>query len=127
MAEKYTQWADKSCGVNPFVPGEIALPKSTLVRMGRYVIGSLLALPRLAIAIALVSLYLVAQVVLNEFFLSLVSLVLSWLCNTGKIDAQYFIPLAVLTLISFLSVSYITAVISCYRTFVDIFFSSFIL
>lgn len=105
MAEKYTQWADKSCGVNPFVPGEIALPKQPLLLFGRYIMASLVALPRLTIALGLVSLYLVIQMVLNEFFLLVVSLGLSWLYNIGQVDTKYFIPLALLTLINILSVS----------------------
>jgi hypothetical protein len=104
MAEKYTQWADKSCGVNPFVPGEIPLPKQTLMRVGRYLAASLMFLPRMVISFTLILLYCLVQIVLNEMLLLLVSFGLSWLCNTGKIEAKYFTPLVVLLVINLLSV-----------------------
>jgi hypothetical protein len=107
MAEKYTQWADKSCGVNPFVPGEIKLPnKQMIFRLGRYVLASVVALPRIAVASGLVILHFMIQIIMNEFLLLLVSLGLSWQYNTGQLlDAKYFMPLAVLTFVNVLWVS----------------------
>jgi hypothetical protein len=105
MAEKYTQWADRSCGVNPFVPGDITLPKQTLSRLGYIAMSALVALPRMAIAGSLAVIYLILQVVLNEFILLLLSLGLSWLCNVGQLNPKYLLPLGVFTFINFLSVS----------------------
>lgn len=105
MAEKYTQWADRSCGVNPFVPGEIALPKQTFGRLLRYGVALLVALPRLTAALGLALMFCAIQVVMNELLMLIVSLGLSWLYNTGHIDVKYFMPLAGFTVINLLSVS----------------------
>ena len=104
MAEKYTQWADKSCGINPFVPGEIPLPKQFLLRVGRYVTASLIAVPRILIALGLILLYTMIQLVLHEVIVFFVSLGLLWMCYSGLFDTVFLIPCAVLVLISLLSV-----------------------
>lgn len=92
MAEKYTQWADRGSGVNPFVPGEISLPKQTLPLIGRYAVAAAVALPRIAVAAGVSLLYLITQFVMNELFLFIVYTAFLWMCKSGQVDTEYLAP-----------------------------------
>eukprot|EP00752_Nemacystus_decipiens_P004444 g4057.t1 len=51
--EKFTKWADRSSGVNPFVPFPPRLPKSLCLRIPVYLLRLCLALVRMPVALSL--------------------------------------------------------------------------
>ena len=53
MAEKYNHWADPGTGINPFVPIREKQRPNIVVKLLRAIIGTPLALARLALALVL--------------------------------------------------------------------------
>jgi len=64
--EKFTKWSDKS-GVNPFVPCKPKLPKSFITRILYISYISVIAFPKLLIALLLAILIFIARIVLSPF------------------------------------------------------------
>lgn len=65
MAQKYTKWADKARGINPFVPSKPRVPRSLAGKVGMTVLYAPLVLPRLLLFSAFAAVAVVARVIIS--------------------------------------------------------------
>mmetsp|Transcript_12345 Transcript_12345/g.18718 ORF Transcript_12345/g.18718 Transcript_12345/m.18718 type:complete len:402 (+) Transcript_12345:67-1272(+) len=104
MAEKYTRWADKSNGINPFVSDEARAYKSFTGRVISTIVTVLVGIPKLIIVTILFMLSACVNIIFHEVGLLLAAIGVGSMCHysnqsplpaiiVGCISAAMLLPL----------------------------------
>lgn len=65
LSQKYTKWADKAKGINPFVPSKPRLPRSLTGKIGMTLLYAPIVLPRLLLFSAFVTIAVLGRILIT--------------------------------------------------------------